>query len=346
MSSFSFKPHQVTKQLIKELPERAQDVIVRRYGLGEDGNTMTLEAIGGIYGITRERVRQIENHALNKIRQSDAMQENADVFAELKEKIAELGFIVSEDELLDYLSGKSSKKNIKNHIHLLLVLGEDFNKEKEDKNFKHRWNVDKGVSGYVHNALKKLHDMFTDDDLVSEEEIVSSFEKLFAEEFGEHSYDANVLKRWLALSKNIDKNPLGEWGKADSPNVRVKGMRDYAYLVIRQHGSPMHFTEVTKKIQKLFGKQAHVATTHNELIKDGRFVLVGRGLYALKSWGYMEGIVKDVIEQVLDKHGPLSRDEIVDYVLKERYVKPNTVLVNLQDSDTFKKTKEGKYALK
>ncbi len=339
MSVFSFKPNQVTKKLIKELPERAQDVVIRRYGLSDDGRTMTLEAIGGVYGITRERVRQIENHALNKIRQSESMSAHNNVFDELSDYIKSLGHIVSEEDLLSRASDKSS---LRNHISLLLVLGDNFQKHKEDKEFKHRWMVDKKIADAVHSALRSLHEQFGHDDLVSEDEIFKTFQNLLAEAIDE-TKDKETLGRWLGLSKKISKNPLGEWGLSTSANVRVKGMRDYAYLVLRQHGSPMHFTEVTKKIQKLFSKEAHVATTHNELIKDPRFVLVGRGLYALKSWGYMSGIVKDVISQILEKHGPLSKDEIIDLVLKERYVKPNTILVNLQDSSYFKKGSDGKY---
>ncbi|MDQ5927659.1 MAG: hypothetical protein QG633_97, partial [Patescibacteria group bacterium] len=86
-------------------------------------------------------------------------------------------------------------------------------------------------------------------------------------------------------------------------------------------------------------------TTHNELIKDGRFVLVGRGLYALTDWGYMQGVVRDVIKKVLNEHGPLKRDEIIDKVLKERYVKPNTIIVNLQDPEHFEKQSDGAYKL-
>ena len=147
------------------------------------------------------------------------------------------------------------------------------------------------------------------------------------------------------LLKKIGKNPLGEWGVSDSKNVSVKGIRDYAYLAIRKHGSPIHFTEVAKSIEKMFSKKAHIATTHNELIKDPRFVLVGRGLYALSEWGYINGIVKDVITKILDKSGPLTKKEIVEKVMKERYVKENTILVNLQNSKNFKKEKDGKYSL-
>jgi hypothetical protein len=108
-----------------------------------------------------------------------------------------------------------------------------------------------------------------------------------------------IAKRWLSMSKHICKNPLGEWGKATSPNIHTRGVKDYAYLVMRRHGSPMHFREVAAGINKTFGKKTHIATCHNELIKDDRFVLVGRGVYALKEWGYKTGVVRDVIADIL-----------------------------------------------
>ena len=98
-------------------------------------------------------------------------------------------------------------------------------------------------------------------------------------------------------------------------------------------------------IDKLFGHSAHVATTHNELIKDARFVLVGRGLYALTEWGYTAGVVKDVLREILAKEGPLTREEIIDKVRKERYVKDNTIVVNLQDANLFKRLANGAYTL-
>lgn len=339
----SFKPKTITKKLISELPERAQDVIVKRFGL-EDENIMTLEAIGSIYGITRERVRQIENHSLNKLRESDVLKEYAEALQELYRVIDELGSVVPEQELLSYIT---DKRDLQNHIYFFLQLGDSFERAKESQHLTHRWFVDKVVHDAVDEALSKLHKELNKNELVSEKEILERFKKnLNVDAVPEkHLINFEVLKRWLGLSKVVDKNPLGEWGLKDSPNVNVKGVRDYAYLVIRQHGSPIHFTEVTKKIQELFDKQAHVATTHNELIKDGRFILVGRGLYALKDWGYMEGVVKDVIRQIIQKEGPLTRQEVIDRVLKERYVKPNTIIVNLQDVDTFRKNADGRYEL-
>lgn len=335
----TFKPKQVTKKLLLVLPERARDVLEKRYGLGSTAKTYTLESIGQIYGITRERVRQIENYGIQSIQKSDVYKEHSSVFAELEVALTNLGGVVSEQELLDELSKDAS---IRNHIYFLLVIGSSFHRIKENKSFCHRWCVEKKVSESVETALTTIYSSLTEDELISEDEILARLNDALGE-VEERYRDEKTLRRWLAISKEIDRNPLGEWGPATSPNVRAKGIRDYAYLAVKRHGSPMHFKEVAEAIQNLFGKKAHVATTHNELIKDKRFVLVGRGLYALSEWGYSAGVVKDVLRDILMQHGPLTREEIIDKVRKERYVKDNTILVNLQDAVLFKRLPDGSY---
>jgi hypothetical protein len=337
----TFKPKQVTKQLLSVLPPRARDVLEKRYGLGKDPDVYTLEAIGQTYGITRERVRQIENYGIQSIQKADAYKEFEPIFEELREIIASLGGgLVAEEALLDELTTDPSTRN---HIYFLLVIGNPFYRSKESAQYAHRWFTEKKIAESVEKALRNVHQSLERDELVSEEEILNRFRNELIDIADKQ--DDVILKRWLSISKQISANPLGEWGHATSPNVRVKGIRDYAYLVVKRHGSPMHFREVAAAIEELFDKKAHTATTHNELIKDPRFVLVGRGLYALTEWGYTAGVVKDVLKDILEKHGPLSREEIIDRVRKERYVKDNTILVNLQDTNLFKKLANGTYML-
>ncbi len=342
MINLAFKPKNVVKKLIDVLPDRGRQVLLSRYGLGKDSVKMTLEAIGDKYGITRERVRQIENASIANIRKSAEFKEEVKVFEEIKTLFLTLGGIVSEEDFLNHITTKD--KALQNQIHFLLVLGDPFKKLREDKDFKHRWHIDDAHAKKVEEALKKLYKSLGDDELLPESEMIGNFLE-HLKEVSEEYKNEEVIKRWLSLSKRISKNPLGEWGISDSKNVSVKGIRDYAYLTIRRHGSPIHFKEVAKTIEKLFKKKAHIATTHNELIKDKRFVLVGRGLYALSEWGYLNGVVKDVIAKVLEKYGPLTKDEIIEKVLKERYVKENTIMVNLQNAEHFKKDKQGKYSL-
>lgn len=341
MAQLSFKPKQVTKKLLSPLQDRAKDVITNRFGLDEE-ERKTLEAIGKKYGITRERVRQIENFAIATIKKSDAYEEHSEVFDEIKKIIDKLGGIIGEEELLKHLSKDVVTQN---HIHLYLVLGDQFEKHKEDDAFHHRWSTNADIADKVHDAIKSVYKSLSDEELIAEESIMSSFTHHLGD-VAEGYAQEEILKRWLALSKLIGKNELNEWGKSESPHVKARGIKDYAFLVLRRSGKPMHFRDVAREISKLFGKEAHIATTHNELIKDSRFVLVGRGLYGLREWGHTSGVVREVIQTVLeDAKRPLTKEEIIQKVLERRQVKPNTIVVNLQNPKFFKKNKDNTYVL-
>jgi DNA-directed RNA polymerase delta subunit len=331
----------LVKRLLADVPERARDVLVRRFGLGASAARETLEAIGDRSGITRERVRQIESAGLENIRKSKAFKAAEGAFEELRGYIESLGTIVPEEELLAGL-GKDAKA--RNRFRFLLVAGSTFFRERETDDFFARWHVDRATAKQIHDALGKLYTNLRDDEVLSEGAMLDRFiEELKG--VNDAYKQEEILKRWLSLSKQLGKNPLSEWGRVSAPAIRTKGIRDYAYLAIKRHGKPMHFSEVAKTISSTFSKKAHVATTHNELIKDPRFVLVGRGLYALAEWGYTPGVVRDVIRGVIESEGPLKKDEIIKQVKKARFVKDNTILVNLNDSRYFKRTKDGRYAV-
>ncbi|HUC89062.1 MAG TPA: sigma factor-like helix-turn-helix DNA-binding protein [Candidatus Paceibacterota bacterium] len=340
-NTLTFKPKQVTKHILSGLPPRAHEVIVNRFGLADDAQRKTLEAIGQKYGITRERVRQIENSALNLIRKSESFKSEKAVFEELKKLMHTLGAIVSEQDLLNHIS---KDKIAQNHINLYLTLSDAFTRHKEDNHFKSRWSVDNAISEEVHKSLKSLYEKLSDDELVHENDLIARFLDE-VKNLSEQYKNEEIARRWLNMSKMISKNPLGEWGKSTSSGIKTRGIKDYAFLMMRKHGSPMHFREVAKAITETFNKKCHTATCHNELIKDPRFVLVGRGIYALSEWGYKSGVVRDVIKELLKKNGPMSKDDIVNQVMKERYLKKNTILVNLQNSKYFKKNKNGLYSI-
>jgi hypothetical protein len=342
MTIITFIPKEVTKNLLEELPERARNIAIQRYGLGKSPQKRTLESIGGEYGITRERVRQIENFALKTIKNSKSYEKEQKALTELRDAIANLGAIVPEEELLNAIAESLHEQN---HIAFLLTLGDEFERKRDDKHFTHRWSVDEDISKRVHQALHGLYQELSEDDLIAEKEMLNLFSKKLSDVPSNYKKE-DVLKRWLGLSRVVGSNQLGEWGLVSSPNIKARGIRDYAYLVIRRHGSPLHFSEVAGEIEKTFNRKAHTATCHNELIKDkDRFALVGRGLYGLTEWGYSNGVVRDVIIKILKEEGPLSKEELIKKILKERYVKENTIIVNLQNKKHFKKDKQGNYYL-
>jgi len=161
------------------------------------------------------------------------------------------------------------------------------------------------------------------------------------------STDSKNVEALASISKQL-AHLHGRWGLIKWPMVNPKNIRDKIYVILHDVKKPMHFSEIATAIKKSDFKRKDVTTQaiHNELIKDKRFVLIGRGIYALKEWGYKKGTVADVIAEVLHKEGgPLHRDEIVRRVLKSRQVKETTILLNLQGKSQFKRVAKATYGL-
>ena len=342
-SAITFPYKKVTKDLLSVLNPRAKEVLTGRFGLGIDPSRKTLESIGRKYGITRERVRQIENFAIKAIKKSDKYKLAISNFEEIKSLMMKQGGIVHEEE---FLLSISKDKGVQNHVHFYMVLHDDFKSTKENEHFNKHWSVEPKVTEVVHSALMNLHSTISDEEMVAESILLDRFLKQM-EELHEVYKSKEMLNKYLSLSKILGKNQMGEWGKRTSPNIKTRGVKDYAYLVVRKANKPMHFREVSRAILEEFKKKAHVATCHNELIRDPRFVLVGRGIYGLREWGHSGGIVRDVIMEVMNKADkPLTKNEIIELVKNERVVKENTVLVNLQNPKFFDKTEDGKFSVK
>lgn len=336
----SFSARAITKDLLSGLPERSRHVLTDRFGLGAKGEQRTLDSIGKEYGITRERIRQIENNGIAAVRDSANYTKNLGALDELKRALHSLGVVLSNKAIVSEIAENVADGN---HLVFLLTVGHQFTDRRESNDFHARWHTDEQIADAVERALASLYESVDVNQLTPEEEFLQIFAKALKQE-GIKSRPSDVLTRWLAISKRVGKNPLGEWGRTESPHVRIKNTRDFAYLTLKRHGSPMHFVEVAKGIEKLFNRDTHPATTHNELIKDSRFVLVGRGLYALKEWGYEPGVVRDVVKGIIEREGPLTRDEIIERVKRERYVKDATIVVNLQ-SNVFVRLSDGRFDL-
>ena len=334
-------PEEATKRLFGVIPKRTKDVLEKRFGLGKNSQRMTLDAIGQGYGITRERVRQIEADGLFRIRKSDAMKEVFGIFSTLESYFEHNGKVVKETQILSSLASHPKHEN---HIYFLLSLHSPFVRLHENDSLHDRWahghsyssNAEKTLSHAV-SELRKIGKPIAEAKLF---EVLSASAK---SAIGENP-SSDVLSNWTALSKLVSKNYFGEWGLSEFPEIKPRGVRDLSYMVLGKHKEPLHFTQVAEHISKLVGKKVHVQTVHNELIKDSRFVLVGRGLYALAEWGYESGMVKDIISKVLSV-GPLSKDKIIELVSKKRFVKPNTIAINLENKKYFKKLTDGRYTI-
>ena len=157
-----------------------------------------------------------------------------------------------------------------------------------------------------------------------------------------------IAENYLSISKQIDKNPYGDVGLNEWPEINPATVRDKIYLVLKKKAEPLHFEDIAMHINKVgFDDQKALApTVHNELIKDSRFVLVGRGMYGLKENGYEAGTAREVIAKVLKTKGPLKPTDVVTHVNAQRFFKQNTILINLQNRNFFERMNDGRYRVR
>ncbi len=313
--------------------ERDREVLLRRGGINID-KSQTLEQIGQDLNITRERVRQIEKAALTKIRETH--DHNHDFANTSLELIGNTGGIMSVQSLLDALELDDSNKPqavflLKSHPAIVFV----------DRN-DHHAQVVLLAEQYDAAQLKELHEALIE--AVKKQAKPAKFSAIAKRIDGPHNPEAlEEIARASAYLSQLDKL----WGLTSWPEVNPKSIRDKIYLVLKKAGRPMHFTEIAEKISSLKANPKKVTTqaVHNELIKDKRFVLIGRGIYALSEWGYRSGTVADIIEEVLKEESPLSKDEIIKRVLARRQVKTTTIVLNLQEKPQFVRVDKGVYSL-
>ena len=332
------------EELLNTLPkERLRDIIERRFGL-RSGNRETLEAVGQDYSITRERVRQIESDALKTLNERQNIAILKPIFEHLDELFEEHNYLVGEKKLLNSLTGISKPNPSHSALILVLTLGKPYQRYAESDKFHPHWTTKKTTR----KTVEKIIDFLTK--YLDQQNQVYPFSDILNLLSSKHSdVPENTILNALDISRDIDQNIFGELGLSHWPDVSPKGVRDKAYLVLKKETEPRHFVEITDLINKanFSARQAFSQTVHNELIKDERFVLVGRGMYCLRERGYEPGIVKDVIIKVLSgAKKSLTKDEIVSAVLEKRRVKPNTVVINLQNNPEFEKLEDGRYTLR
>ncbi len=337
---------QFARDLISKLKEKQQKVVLKRFGLS-GRKRVTLDAIGKEFGVTRERVRQIEAASLAKLRKIAKLDHNITTFEKLRNIIKSKGGVIDEETMVRELIidlNENRKEEIKKILRFILLLAEDIQTIQESDNLNKGW----ALSEYNKGMLEEIVDSFaeileTEQKVVADEIILEAILKNKVADKYKNQVSLKFYKSIMSVAKKIHKNEEGKIGLVHWPWVKPKTIRDKIFYVLSKKEEPMHFGEIAEEIKKraFDNKKATVQTIHNELISDPRFVLVGRGLYGLKNWGYEGGTVEDVIEKILKKQGPLPQKDVVEEVMKKKKVKKATILINLHSSPRFKKTAEG-----
>ncbi len=320
--------------------DREKEIITRRFGLFD--RKETLEQIGELLGITRERVRQLEKAIL--IRLKIAAEDGKapvvqDIERTLIRHLSENGRVGRVRDIATHLVGETSDERHRAHIAFLSELSPKLSVLGENDHYHHAIGIkehgdEKKIKSHVDTIVKTI----------KEHGEPIEIEQLHEKLSFEHPSQVRAL---ASTSKNL-ANLKNHWGLTKWPTVNPKNIRDKIYVILADAGKPLHFSDIAGAIKESDFKRKDVTTQaiHNELIKDKRFVLIGRGIYALDSWGFSRGTVSDIITDVLKKADePLHRDEIVKRVLKSRHVKETTILLNLQSKSQFKRVAKATYVL-
>lgn len=340
------KLSKLTDTLFSELDARSRDVLSRRFGIAKD-SVETLESIGKEYGITRERVRQIESQA------KKAVVGLRSVLAPVQQVFDELfrrhGGLLSPSHVVRLVREQFPGDGLSaSHIIFYLELLPQFEYVTRDAVCNPHWRLKNSNTAAAVHVVKTARAILRDNGHpLSDAQLLNKLRQTLSAT--PEAVPTEHIHAQLIASKAIGRTPFGEWGLVDWPETTPRGVGDKAYTVLRRHGSPEHFTRITELINEaqFDHKRANAQTVHNELIKDSRFVLVGRGLYGLAEWGYIPGTVGDVLESLLAKaKRPLTREELIEQVLAQRKVKKNTILLGLQNEKRFVKTPENRYTLK
>lgn len=337
----SLQVEKVVKDILQTIEkEREREIVARRYGLFD--RKETLEQIGELLGITRERVRQLEKAIVARLK-TQAEQGSIPHVSEIESSITaiinEQGGAARVSILADSLTEQGTKIDQARIAFLATLCPQLVVVDENDFYYLSVglaavYKDSKNITKKVDEVVKGIKTIGKPTDIAAIAKEVKSSDP------AKTAALASVSKLLASLN--------GDWGLVKWPTVNPKNIRDKIYVILKENGKQMHFSDIAGKIKDSDFKRKDVTTQaiHNELIKDDRFVLVGRGIYALKEWGYKKGTVSDVITEILQKAGePLHRDEIVKRVLKNRYVKETTILLNLQGKKQFKRVAKATYAL-
>jgi DNA-directed RNA polymerase delta subunit len=336
---------ELLNNLFLVLTEKEVMVIKKRFALFGQPK-QTLEKIGKHFKVTRERIRQIESIALNKLKRTVRTTRLDEVNDIAKSILRAHGGLMREDELISLVLKRiaGSVAADGSVLRLSYSIDQEMSCTGRSNTFVPFWRLASlsadDISMIVDSMVKILRKRKT---CMKQEEIVSAIQALHL--FPDRMPSPELIVSSLRIDERLRQIEEG-WGLTEWRFVRPRSIRDKVEIILKKSGEPLHFMEIANRIReaKFDHKNVTVQAVHNELIRYPQFVLVGRGLYALREWGYEPGTVADVIERILVEKGPLSKKEIIAEVAKQRTVKVGTISLNLQKMPYFTRVGRAVYA--
>jgi len=323
LSAQELKIRDLVRNLLIVLSDKEKFIITNRFAL-DTQKRLTLEEIGQHFGVTRERVRQIEQTALRKL-ERNAQNTNIKILTEFAKALLEKEGSIASDEhfkvLLLKILPNITAPEIQD-LHLALNLDSDISFEPNTLNFHPYWRMNsldlsllQKVSSVALKQLQKTKKVMDKDEIAS---FVNDALKL--------NLSTSSIVNILRITKECKFTESGI-GLYSWRHIHPRTLKDKILYIFQKEKKPLHFEKLSELIRSssFDQKSVNLQAVHNELIRNDSFVLIGRGIYALKDWGYKTGTVSDVITDILSDKKARTREEITKAVLEQRHVKTITI---------------------
>lgn len=328
--------YETIDELLSDLNSREADVIKKRFGI--NSKPLSLEKIGKEYGITRERVRQIEDKALKKISHKSlqlAFFEKTlypiinDLLGDLKIK-REIFIYRKLNEIYDI---KEEEMNI---LRFFFNIFEKIYYKEENRLFnsflstqKHFFEKGLKILNHLYNRLEKNKDT-----ILKEEDVL----KILLNEIKIHwniQPSVEEILEFLKISKVIKRNPLNEYGHFKHPRITPVLLKNKIKIIFEIEKRPLHFNEIHQKLLELseiedellpfvWKKRYTNHSIHNALLENDDFVKYGRGKYVLREWGYEEGHIIALMRKILEERKEVDVDELYEFIRNHKECAPAT----------------------
>lgn len=352
----------VIKQILSQMSDqRLSTIIQRRFEL-EGTSPLTLAELGIAFGRTRERVRQLEEQALDELRDvlindeytGKAYHVHPQVIATVRllAQIAanEAERATRESELFKRIQERFEidPELVKPSLFLVLKLS-GINKIVFDKdNLEPLWGIfESAEERRIRRGVEKLDTLLTQevaspigdiDILVHLNKGVQQNRRFKFEELG-----------WLiGLCSTVEEYSEGfYWGKF----ANLVGRLNQVERILIERGEPVHIDEITREINHRlvkYGKRAvDSRNLVNQMSADNKVVPIGRsGEWGLSSWSLNTETILDLMKQCLIVHNePATIDEIYAYVSERRPVSKTSIESYLTFVDEFARVGRSKWSL-
>lgn len=337
---------EIINSWIESIADREREVISWRYGL-KDGIALTLEEIGSKLSVSRERIRQIQNRALRRLKHATRLRPLVPLFEYLASILEDAGGVMPESALAEAIAERISIGEIdaQGSVRLLLSATAKF---AEITGFA-AWGLSNRPLKLVPQLNQQICRLLRAARVpLSLTELLDGLRATAWYQGCEVEMDDAFIFACIQVNDKVTCREDGSYGL----ECWDRHYTDDLILALRKLGEPAHYSVIAEAVNAMLPPEKHITPrgVHVRLMQQrDLFVWVGRkGTYGLKEWGlkratpYLEGLV-----HILEQAGhPLTFEQILAEIARLRpHCEESSVVLTLGTTGRFRAFSDGTYGL-